>query len=300
MSEQRALLTETVDRLFATLTADDWQQVEDMALPTLMLPETQGGFGGAFEDLYIVQRAAGYHGVALPIGEAILGNWLRADVGGRVSVAESPASVPWGRDSAQVIFASEGALQLGRIGAIEQARTNIAGEPRDHVRVADAQPLQTALNLVDYLAVLRLGQITGAMERALNLTVDYVKTRVQFGKPIGSFQAVQQQLAVCASEVAAVACAAQAAHQATDRGDGAYAIACAKLRVNQAIGFVTATTHQLHGAIGFTQDYGLHPFTRRLWAWRSEYGNDRFWAERLGRHVVERGVENAWPDLTAA
>ncbi len=57
--------------------------------------------------------------------------------------------------------------------------------------------------------------------------------------------------------------------------------------------------HQAHGAIGFTHEYNLHPLTRRLWTWRSEFGGDSFWAAVVGAHVTTAGAERFWPDLTA-
>jgi acyl-CoA dehydrogenase len=70
------------------------------------------------------------------------------------------------------------------------------------------------------------------------------------------------------------------------------------LRANQAIGVATAIAHQVHGAIGFTREYALRRATQRLWSWRSEYGNDRYWSERLGRAVIEGGADTFWEGLT--
>ncbi|MEX2520284.1 MAG: acyl-CoA dehydrogenase family protein, partial [Paracoccaceae bacterium] len=73
----------------------------------------------------------------------------------------------------------------------------------------------------------------------------------------------------------------------------------AKLRASEAAGMVAAIAHQTHGAIGFTQEYRLHPLTRRLWAWRDEYGSEGFWAERLGAAGAAAGADRFWPALTA-
>lgn len=78
-----------------------------------------------------------------------------------------------------------------------------------------------------------------------------------------------------------------------------FEIAAAKLRANRAVGPATSITHQVHGAIGFTREYRLHGHTRRVMAWRSEYGNDRHWARHLGSRVAARGADNFWTDLTA-
>ena len=162
-------------------------------------------------------------------------------------------------------------------------------------RVAEAgSPRQFAL-----MAFARTVQIAGALDAALALSVGYVNERRQFGRPLGKFQAVQQALAGFAGEAAAANCAAVGAAQALDRDDAAFEIAAAKLRANRAVEIGTTVAHQVHGAIGFTQEYGLHPLTRRLWQWRSEFGNDAYWSRELGSKVVAAGAEAFWPDLTA-
>lgn len=147
-------------------------------------------------------------------------------------------------------------------------------------------------------AFARVAQIAGALDAALALSVGYVNERQQFGRPLGKFQAVQQSLASFACEAAAANCAAMGAAQALDRGDAAFEIAAAKLRANRAVGIGTQVAHQVHGAIGFTQEYPLQHLTKRLWQWRSEFGNEAYWAKRVGNSVIERGADNFWPDLT--
>ena len=148
-------------------------------------------------------------------------------------------------------------------------------------------------------AGVRAAQIGGALNSALRLSVQYTRERKQFGKPLAAFQAIQQQLAVLAEEAAAANMAAMAAFHKMDRGPADFELAAAKLRANQAAGIGAGIAHQVHGAMGFTQEYELQKFTRRLWAWRSEYGNERYWATRIGEQVAARGVENFWSDFVA-
>lgn len=138
----------------------------------------------------------------------------------------------------------------------------------------------------------------GALERCLELSIEHANIRVQFGKPLGKQQAVQQNLAILAEETAAVAVAAQAAAAARDAGDAEFEIACAKLRANQAAGRGAAIAHQVHGAIGFTKEYPLHRYTRSLMLWRSRAGNDAYWAGRVGEMVAPLGGSGLWIDLT--
>ena len=110
---------------------------------------------------------------------------------------------------------------------------------------------------------------------------------------------MQQSLASFACEAAAANCAAMGAAQALDRGNAEFEVAAAKLRANRAVEMGTSVAHQVHGAIGFTEEYALAPLTRRLWQWRSEYGNDAYWSARLGSKVIAQGADRFWPDLSA-
>lgn len=327
----------------AGLDAALWRQAEELGLPSLLVAETQGGVGGGWEEALAVLQPAGQYAVALPLAETMLAHRLLAGAGleaGSDLAIAAPAQgtlqrsdqglrfsgrlsgVPWGRDAQSVVTCLDWngkpqVLLLPRSAAILRQAANLAGEPRDELRF-EACPVQAAPHdaiearqLHDYCALLRLAQIVGALEGALTLSIDYARERKQFGRPIGQFQAVQQQLALFGAEAAAVACATRSAFRAAAAGEAPQAapapgdsnacfqIAAAKLRANLAIGLATATAHQVHAAIGFTREHSLRLFTQRLMSWRSEFGNDRYWSERLGAAVAARGADNFWSDLTA-
>ncbi len=154
-----------------------------------------------------------------------------------------------------------------------------------------------------FAAMLLAAKMAGALQGALDLSVEYTRQRQQFGKPLASFQAIQQQLAVFAEETAAANMAAAAAFRAADLvgeegGNAWFEIACAKLRANQAARVATGIAHQVHGAMGFTAEYRLQHLTKRLWQWGSEHGNERHWADRIGARIAARGPENFWADMT--
>jgi acyl-CoA dehydrogenase len=148
-------------------------------------------------------------------------------------------------------------------------------------------------------AMARAAQMAGALESCLVQSVRYATERKQFGRPIGSFQAIQQNLAVLAGHVAAAGIAAESAFRAAERGDARFEIAVAKVRVGEAAGVGAGIAHQTHGAIGFTYEHSLHFATRRLWSWRAEFGSESAWARELGRAVAARGADALWSDLTA-
>lgn len=147
-------------------------------------------------------------------------------------------------------------------------------------------------------ALATVALISGALEMAMELSIEHANVRVQFGKPLSKQQAVQQSLAALAEETAAVAVAVGAAALARDQGDADLEIAAAKLRANRAAGIGAAIAHQVHGAIGFTQDHLLHHTTAALAQWRSAFGNDAYWSARLGETVLSRGGRGLWEELT--
>ena len=141
--------------------------------------------------------------------------------------------------------------------------------------------------------------MAGALERALELAVRYATERSQFGRKIGQFQAIQQELARFAGEVAAAVAAALSAAGAVERNEHAMlAVAAAKIRTAQAAHQGALIAHQVHGAIGVTDEYALHHSTLRLWAWREEFGNEAAWALELGRAITAAGADRLWPELT--
>jgi alkylation response protein AidB-like acyl-CoA dehydrogenase len=147
-------------------------------------------------------------------------------------------------------------------------------------------------------AFIRVALSAGALDAALAMSIDHANTRVQFGKQLAKFQAVQQSLAAFANEAASVNVAGAAAAAALDAGEALFEIAAAKLRTNMAIGIGTAIAHQVHGAIGYTQEYGLHPLTSSLMRWRSDYGNDSYWAGVLGDLACAHGGAGLWAEMT--
>jgi acyl-CoA dehydrogenase len=182
---------------------------------------------------------------------------------------------------------------------------NLAGEPRGSL-VLDGLPATGALlteTQADVLraryALARAVQLAAALEQVLAWTVQYAGERQQFGRPLGKFQAIQMELAEMAGEVTAVTALTDAAVQALDRGssDVVLAAAAAKVRAGAAVEVVARLAHQVHGAIGFTQEHKLHHLTRRLWSWRDEAGSDLAWSRVLGAGLLA-GPDDFWPALT--
>jgi acyl-CoA dehydrogenase len=184
---------------------------------------------------------------------------------------------------------------------------NLAGEPRGSL-VLGGVPASGALltparagGVRARYALARAVQLAAALEQVLAWTVRYAGERHQFGRPLGRFQAVQMELAQMAGEVTAVSALVDAAVQALGRGDDVVLpAAAAKVRAGAAVEVVARLAHQVHGAIGFTQEHKLHHLTRRLWSWRDEAGSELAWSQVLGVGLLAEGGDRLWPALTRA
>ena len=308
MSENRTLLTDMADGLFAELAGADcataWPRLAEAGFATLLVPEDKGGFGGDWGDLFAVLRLAGSHALAAPLGETIVAHKLLAEAG--IDAPEGPIALldrdyaSFGRDCAAVLAPGDGGLKLYPQAALTLTQgTSPDGNPRDKVRFTGAPSAVFASNadLRAKGAFIRVAQAAGALEAGFALAIDHVNTRVQFGKPLAKFQAVQQALAEASSEIAAVGAAGQAAAQAFEAGDAGLEIAAAKLRTNRAIEVAVPILHRVHGAIGFTIEYPLNHYTRRLMGWRSEFGNDALWARDLGERTAKLGGKGLWREI---
>jgi acyl-CoA dehydrogenase len=308
-----------------------WQAMEETGLALAGAPEEAGGAGLALDDLLALVRVAGAHAVPVPVQETLLAQHTLAAAG--LEVPEGPLGiapvlrgdvpgfadgrltgrmrrVPWARHLSGLVVVVPGpegprTVLAGAPAVVEQAR-NHAGEPRDTVDLAATPVLAagapgaglTPERLRGLGALFRANAMAGALQRITDLTLRYAQDRVQFGRPIAKFQAVQHQIAVLASQSAAARVAAEVAARVAAAGPAPFEIACAKLRVGEAATLGAGIAHQVHGAMGFTHEHVLHFSTRRLWSWRDEFGNEAEWAGVVGRMARAAGSEGLWPLLT--
>ncbi len=308
-----------------------WDAVTDAGFTAALLPEAAGGFGATVAEAMGLLRIAATHAAPIPLAETMLAGWLLARAGLRVPegpltlapvrlkdalslrragdgwrLTGTASRIPWARDAAAIVVLVDGpAVALLRPGGFTVSHDrNLAGEPRDTITVdARVDPVTIDVGPAQLRAAgaaVRTVQIAGALSRALALSVQYAQTRVQFGRPIGKFQAVQQSLAVLAGQSAAAIAAADMATDALANGLAPLLVGAAKARSGEAASIAAGLAHQAHGAIGFTQEYELHTLTRRLWSWRDEFGNEAEWNAVVGRAALAAGPDGLWPALTAA
>lgn len=308
-----------------------WQALEEAGLTRAWVPEDKGGAGIALDAGFEILRVSGHYAAPVAIAETLVAGWALAQAGldvpdGAITIVPARArdsvslsngvvsgvarSVAHGMDAAHVVVVDGQRLALlSSDGFTATPRPTDMGGERADLRFDGATPLMVtdlpcgASGVQMIGAVARACQMTGALESALALTTDYTGEREAFGRKIGKFQAVQQNLARLAGEVAAALTASgSAADTLTNEpltSDAVFLeVASAKIRVGEAVETGVAIAHQAHGAIGWTQDYTLQRYTRRMMGWRDDFGTEADWAVRLGTHVAAAGSEQIWPMIT--
>jgi len=313
--------------------ANLWASLEDVGLTSALVPESLGGSGLDFEDAMITLRRSAYHAMPVPLAETMLASRLLSQVGleapsGAITLAPAYGGsdlriarsdhaayltgiarrVPWGNQCAHIVVAlqdgDQAMIGLAELdGSSAALEWNLAGEPRaqlkfEHVPVKLAPLALSQRRMQAEGALIRSVQLAGALERALEYSIQYANERITFGRPIAKFQAVQQMLAVLAGQVAAACACTDMAVEASHDAANEFAAAVAKARAGEAAGKSAEIAHQVHGAMGFTHEHSLHYITRRLWSWRDEFGNETYWQTLLGRMAAAAGPQALWPMLT--
>jgi acyl-CoA dehydrogenase len=317
-----------------------WRVLEETGLTLAGSPEEAGGSGGDLAAAADIAVAAGAAAAPVPLAETLVAGMVLARAGvdipaGPLALAvtadrDAPLRrVPYGRLATVVVVGSgTGASGTGASGtagsgadgdwlsviaqpAGVRAGRNLAGEPRDdvepgaEVRCAGVRsvPLGTADFARRLLRLFRALLLAGAAQRALDLTVTYVNEREQFGRALARFPTVQQEIARMAGEVALISAATQAAVAAGTGAGGTAALSAvlaAKAQASESAGVVAAIAHQLHGAIGTTEEHRLRLTTTRLWSWRDEDSSAVECFAELGRDALgaARSGGGLWPWLT--
>ena len=278
------------------------------------------GPGGMVEAVAIL-RAAGHHAAPIPLPETMLARWLCAASG--IDAPAGPLSIALAEpdDSRRDTRPCRGAAAAEAVAICCPGRrcaspsaTGCASSPaqprgraarradRDRRRAARrrCRTRSPPSSVRGVGALMRAAQMAGAMEAALDLATTYANDRVQFGRPIGKFQAIQQQLALLAEEAAAALVAVESAAISRRRGapSAEFAIPAAKIRAGEAAGTVAEIAHQVHGAIGFTEEHSPAlpdpppvVVARRVRR-RSLLGR------LLGRRIAAAGGAGLWPLIT--
>lgn len=282
-----------------------WEHLEATGLADALLSEDDGGAGLSLSQVFGVLEQCGAHALPLPLAETLLARALMVHAG----APRVPGSIALAQ--AQVQPDGSWHCALVRNGAMAQAVLAQAGSAWRLLRTAQAHStpqasaldatltwtaaqvetssvvaMNAALQVRTLQAAVVAAQMAGALNQVFLRTLQYANERQQFGRPIGKFQAIQHQLAVMSEHVFAARMAAQLGCCGEGVVPDRLRVATAKARCSEAALVVSELAHSIHGAIGFTEEYDLQLFTRRLHAWRQTAGSEAYWYGVAGEALL--------------
>ncbi len=287
-----------------------WDALVSAGFADALLPESAEGAGLTLSEAWPILFCMGRHALPLPYAQTMLARaWLHQQgqtmPEGSITFAPFQVNVDEAGVTARAVtFGRTATWVLAQHGKqiwllpTDQAQVTPSGahgsldadlywsnEVANQSLLGDWATQQFRELLALSMAVL----IAGAADRVFEMTLTYANQRVQFGKPIGKFQAVQQQI----SEMAELAFSARMASEMSCRSDSwqpaPMLAALAKCQASHAVTRITAYAHAVHGAIGVTHEYDLQLYTRRLNEWSRAGGGANYWASVLGEHALKSG-----------
>jgi alkylation response protein AidB-like acyl-CoA dehydrogenase len=278
-----------------------WRDLAGIGVQGLLAPETAGGSGLDESTLALVLAETGRAAVPLPLVEtAAVGVPLVAAAGDPTGVlhglVDGSLVLTVGAAAGDVAPAA-GIADLFLLGGVLYGRHEVELEPvtsvdrtRDLARVrptAAGVPIAAPDVAADRAALGAAAQLVGLGRELVRTTVEYVRDRRQFGVPVGSFQAVKHRLADAhlQLEFAAPAVWAAAYSMATGAADERRSVSLAKALASDAAYEAGRAALQCHGAMGYTDEYRLHYWMKRVWCLAFAYGSAAWHRDRIGKEL---------------
>jgi acyl-CoA dehydrogenase len=275
-----------------------WSDLEASGYLDLLVP---GEGGASLRDAFGLWLACGAHTLPVPLAQTM---WARAVLGadagvGAIAIAPSVqrrsdgslycAGVPFGAVAQSLLLAAPDGACCVPLAAAQVQRSGVHGSLQADIVLSawPASRLSADVDLQAAGALITATLMAGALQRLLAMTLQYANDRAQFGKPIGKFQAIQQQLAVLAEQAFAARMAAELGCAETGTLPQRLRAAVAKARAAEAAEKAVAIAHAVHGAIGATAEFDLQLVTRRLQEWRGDHGSAWYWQAQLGRALLD-------------
>jgi len=294
-----------------------WEKIAETEFHNALVKDAQGGVGLSLPEVFDVLCACGAHCLPLPLSLTMLARAVLAETNaklpdGPITVATVVAKrgdtivcerVPYALsarwvlaisgDSCALLALEKGKLTPNGVHASLEGRCEFAAAQFESAKFQSSFDWQAAC------AALIAAQMAGAMERVLTDTIRFANERSQFGKSIGKFQAIQQNISAMAEHVFAARMAAQMGCSSADYRPDARLAAIAKARTSEAVAIVTSVAHAVHGAMGITEEYNLQLSTRRLHEWRLAYGSEGFWNRKIGQDLLAGARDGCVPFIRA-
>jgi pimeloyl-CoA dehydrogenase small subunit len=213
----------------------------------------------------------------------------------KIIVSARTSGERYDSDGITLFLVDAGAQGVARRGYASRDETRAADIALSNVTVTEADVLgEVGKGLTTIERVIEAGiaataaETVGAMEAMNEMTLEYSKTRVQFGNPIGTYQVVQHRLADMFMTQETGRSMAMLATMSIDNADArqrAHDLALAKVGVNQAGRYVSQSAVQMHGGIGMTEEYAVGHYFRRCMVIERLFGDTPYWLQRLADEV---------------
>ncbi len=298
------------------------KNIAEQGLTALSVPEDCGGLGMDDVAWALMTQELGYYAIpdsladaayvaaglisALPAGTAGREDWLARIAEGSIRIAVDHPVNPLVADAkpADLLLLANGdevhavpraQVEVEANASIDLSRRlgKVSWMPSAATLVAEGEAGRALWALTLNRGALSVaGQLLGLAQRMLDLSVDYVAQRKQFGKPIGSFQAVKHHLADVATQIefakpVLYRAAYALAHQETDVDAR---VSHAKLACGEAAWVAARKGIQVHGAMGYTWEVDLQMFMKRAWALDASWGDRGLHKSRVADAVLADGA----------
>ena len=304
-----------------------WENIEDIGLTQIAVKEKFEGSDLSFNSILPVIQLSTKMGLPLPLTETIICNYLFSELDikppkGMITFAIETKnikilngkvsgdlfSIPYLNLTDQIIILKKIAginkfIFIKNINGKKEVKKNFLSEPRynlniENCEIIEIKELSERIDFNQIGSIIRSAQMVGAMEKVIDLSIEYCSQRVQFGRSLSKFQAIQHQISEMAVELSASTAALSTLTNTKQLKFKIQDVAVLKIRAGIAAGKLIAMSHQVHGAMGFTKEYELAYFTRNLNSWRNDFGNETYWQDILGKHFLEKNNLNLWEYLT--
>jgi alkylation response protein AidB-like acyl-CoA dehydrogenase len=322
---RRFLMTEMTPELIRELWDTEtgrsesvWAQLAAQGMTAVSVPESCGGMGMTATEWALLAQTWGYFGGPEPLVETGLvavallerlpaSDWRDtvlaqiAEGGARVAIGHSinpyvsdahVAHVLLCERDGELYRVNRDACTRMAVESVDPSRRLFSLEwaPSAATRIADKAAAAPLLDLtLDYGAFSVAAQLLGLTQRVLDAAIDYTAQRKQFGKPIGSYQAVKHLLADVAIryEFARPVVHRAAVALAQDDPQRALYVSHAKLAALSAAQLAARHAIQVHGAMGYTWELDLQIFVKRIWALAGSWGDASFHHARVAKTLID-------------
>jgi alkylation response protein AidB-like acyl-CoA dehydrogenase len=268
-----------------------WEGLVAMGLTSILVSPKRGGLGFGLVEAALVAVELGRANVSEPLADtALIAAPLLTEeqqeriAAGELKVALAHPINPWvaDLDQADLVLGAERPSSPAPLESVDPLRRLFAG----------AGAAETE-GLLDRAALIAAAQLIGGSEWMLSLSKDYAVQRVQFGHPIGRFQAIKHHLATVATALEFAKPLVLRAAYALQHGHGRAPlhVSHAKVAATDTAMLASEVAIQVHGAMGYTYEVDLHFWMKRAWALSGAWGDRAFHAQRIEHAVLDGGVE---------